>query len=212
MAAVLACGPDAVLSHTDAAARWGIWGTPSGAVHVSVPSQNGRRHRDGIVLHRCSTLLPRQTTVREFIPVTTPARTVSDLRRMLCKRQIAGVLRRAEQRRLDVGPQPEWAAGDPDQSELERRFLTLCRRHGLRPPEREQVVGAYTVDFLWHDARLVVEVDGYGTHGTRAAFEADRARDVALKLTGYEVVRFTWRQVVDDGPGVAAALRAVLGR
>lgn len=128
---------------------------------------------------------------------------------MLPDRQIAAVLRRAEQRQLDVGPQPEWV-DDPDHSELERRFLALCRRHGLPSPEREQVIGAYTVDFVWRAARVVVEVDGYGSHGTRAAFESDRARDVAIKLRGFDVIRFTWRQVAHDGPDVASTLRAVL--
>jgi very-short-patch-repair endonuclease len=57
----------------------------------------------------------------------------------------------------------------------------------------------------------VVEVDGFGAHGTRYAFEADRARDIQLKLIGHDVVRFTWRQIVGDASAVAATLRALLG-
>ena len=209
LAAVRACGPAAVLSHTAAAALWDLWSMPSGPVHVSDLSRNGRRRRDGIVLHRPTTLLPSQTTVRRAIPVTTPARTVRDLRRILSKRQIASVLRRAEHRRLDVGPQPEWV-DDPSQSELERRFLALCRRHRLPPPMRQQIIGAYTVDFLWPEARLVVEADGYATHGPRAAFETDRARDLALRRIGYEVIRLTWRQIVHEGAAVATSLRSLL--
>jgi very-short-patch-repair endonuclease len=71
-------------------------------------------------------------------------------------------------------------------------------------------VGPFLVDFLWRSRRWVVEVDGFGAHGTRSAFETDRARDARLKLMGYDVVRFTWRQIVDEAPGVAATMRALL--
>ena len=71
-------------------------------------------------------------------------------------------------------------------------------------------VGPFTVDFFWPARRLIVEVDGWDSHGTRAAFEADRERDTQLKLLGYEVVRFTWRQLTDDPAGVAGALRELL--
>jgi very-short-patch-repair endonuclease len=73
-------------------------------------------------------------------------------------------------------------------------------------------VGPFIVDFLWRDARLVAELDGYAAHGGRAAFEADRARDVELKLLGFEVVRFTWQRLSSDSRGAAATLRALLER
>jgi very-short-patch-repair endonuclease len=101
---------------------------------------------------------------------------------------------------------------DPTRSELERRFLNLCRRHGIPLPEVNVRVDAFTVDFLWRDARLIVETDGFQTHGTRFAFEADRARDARLKAIGFEVLRFTWRQLTRDGPAVAETVRAVRGR
>ena len=98
----------------------------------------------------------------------------------------------------------------PTRSELERRFLRLCRRHRLPTPEVNVRIGPFIVDFLWRDRALIVETDGYRFHRGRSAFEGDRARDVELKLRGYEVVRFTYRQVVDEAAGVARTLRALL--
>jgi very-short-patch-repair endonuclease len=99
---------------------------------------------------------------------------------------------------------------DGTRSELEARFLALCRRHHLPQPLVNARVGSFTVDFLWPGPALIAEVDGYRAHGGREAFEADRARDTELKLLGYEVIRFTWRQVTEDPRAVAAALRALL--
>lgn len=99
---------------------------------------------------------------------------------------------------------------DLTRSELERRFLLLCRRHRLPTPEVNVRVGPFIVDFLWRDKRLIVETDGYRFHRGRSAFEGDRARDVELKLRGYEVVRFTYRQVVERASPVARTLRVLL--
>jgi very-short-patch-repair endonuclease len=211
LGAVLACGHGAVLSHTAAAALWEIRAIPSGAIHVTVPTYAGRRQRSGIMLHRSGTLLPSDTTVRDSIPVTAPCRTVADLRRTLPPTQLKAVLRRAEQQHLEIGPQPEHV-GDPDRTELERRVGALCRRHSLPRPREQVVIGPYTVDFLWPERRLVLEVDGWEAHGARIAFEDDRARDAELKLLGYDVIRFTWRQVTRKGPWVAATVRRLLAR
>jgi very-short-patch-repair endonuclease len=81
-------------------------------------------------------------------------------------------------------------------SELEERFLVLCRQRGLPQPQVNVPLLDYVVDFFWPDARLVVEVDGHATHGTRRAFEADRDRDARLTIASYRVVRFTWSDVV----------------
>jgi very-short-patch-repair endonuclease len=116
-------------------------------------------------------------------------------------------LRRAEFLRLPLCEQLE---PDHTRSELESRFLALCRRHRLPTPEVNVRVGPFLVDFLWRARRLVVEVDGFRAHGTRSAFEADRARDTRLKLMGHDVFRFTWRQIVGEGSAVAATLRALL--
>jgi Protein of unknown function (DUF559)/Transcriptional regulator, AbiEi antitoxin len=209
LAAVLACGEGAALSHTGAAALWDLRGVPSGRVHVTVPTHAGRPQRPGIRIHRSITLLPSLVTVRRGIRVTTVNRTVVDLRRMLSPAQLRAVLRQAQIRRLDTGPQPQ-SITDPDHTELERRFAALGRRHGFPPPLAQQVIGPYTVDFLWPAQRVIVEVDGWHTHGTQTAFEDDRARDAWLTAQGYRVVRFTWRQVTREGPWVAKVVLGLL--
>ncbi len=99
---------------------------------------------------------------------------------------------------------------DLTRSELEHRFLRLCRRHRIPTPEVNVRLGPFLVDFLWRDQRLIVETDGYRFHRGREAFEADRARDVELRLLGYTVVRFTHRQVVREPSRVAQALSKLL--
>jgi very-short-patch-repair endonuclease len=110
---------------------------------------------------------------------------------------------------LDIGKDLE---AEPTRSELEHHFLRLCRRHRLPMPEPNAAVGPFTADFLWREPALIVETDGYRYHRGRQAFEDDRARDTELRLMGYEVVRFTYRQVADDPERVAAILRALLAR
>jgi very-short-patch-repair endonuclease len=213
MAAVLAAGAEAVLSHMSAAELWGLLGSRkrqashqiTHPIHVTVPGHGESRR--GIRLHRSRTLTPLQITRRLGIPVTNPSRTLTDLRRVLPKPQFAAALRQAEFLGLPLEAAPE---PDHTRSELERRFLALCRRHRLPPPEVNPRVGLFTVDFLWPKRRMIVEVDGYRAHGTRAAFESDRARDVELRLLGYEVVRFTWRQLTDRPREVAGALLSLL--
>jgi very-short-patch-repair endonuclease len=209
LAAVLACGPGAVLSHTHAAAAWEIRHAPSGPIHVTVPGNAGRKRRAGITIHRSSTLLPSHTTVRRSIPVTQPARTLSDLRPLLAPDDWERTRSRALDHHYDLGALGDGAV--PSFSELEDRLKRLCRRHSLPSPRAQQQIGPYTVDFLWPDQRLVVEMDDFGTHGTRSAFESDRERDAWLTAEGYRVMRFTWRQLRDDPRRVVAMLRAVLG-
>jgi very-short-patch-repair endonuclease len=126
---------------------------------------------------------------------------------VLPARELAAALREADYVRLPIGGR---FRPDGTRSELEARFLSLCRRHRLPPPEVNVWVDRFLVDFLWRHERLVVELDGWESHRTRSAFEADRARDARLKVLGYDVVRFTYRQVTGDAAGVAAALRALL--
>jgi len=207
MAAVLACGEAAMLSHTSAAELWGMCRRHPGPIHITVVGTGGRKQRRGILLHRSSTLTAQQRTVRHGIPVTSAARTLEDLRPLLSPAQFALALREAEFRRLAVGNQEK---GDGSRSELEARMLALCRRHRLPQPEVNASIDGYLVDFIWADASLIVEMDGWESHRTRSAFEADRARDARLAVLGYEVIRFTWRQVTDDARGVAKTVRALL--
>ena len=216
MAAVLACGDGAVLSHQSAAELWGIrrrdrrpmeaGGQPS-AIHVTVPRTSGMRRRRGIALHRSSTLTANQCSRRDGIPVTTPARTLADLQPILSRAEFGAALREAEFLRLPIGDR---FSSDGGRTELESRFLSLCRRHRLPKPEVNVKVDRFEVDFLWRDQRLIVEVDGWDSHRTRSAFEEDRARDARLTVLGYEVLRFTWRQVTADVATVAETIRRVL--
>jgi very-short-patch-repair endonuclease len=139
--------------------------------------------------------------------VTTPSRTLADLRRLLPQPQFAAALRQAEFLRLPIDQE---LGPDRTRSELEARLLALCRRHRLPRPTVNVRVGSFIADFLWPEHRLVVELDGYRAHSGRSAFESDRARDIELKLLGYEVIRFTWRQLTSEPASVAHTLRRLL--
>jgi very-short-patch-repair endonuclease len=213
LAAVLAVGPGAALSHASAGALWGMLRSPGPdssravtlPIHVTV--RGASESRRGIRVHRSRTLTPDKITVRLGIPITTPSRTLTDLRSFLGRPQYAAALRQAEFLGLPLDPDLE---PDRTRSELEGKLLALCHRHRLPQPEVNVRVASFTVDFLWAGRRLIVEVDGYRAHGTRSAFEADRARDVELQLLGYDVARFTWRQLTERPGEVAGALRQLL--
>jgi very-short-patch-repair endonuclease len=207
-AAVLACGEGAVLSHRSAAALWGLLRASDGPVDVTTPSTAGRRNRRGIRVYRSSSLTSGTTTIRGNIAVTTPQRTLADLRRVVAVQLWRSAARRAEV--LGLGARAADGGPAPTRSELEDRFLRLCRRHRLPLPEVNVRVGPFLVDFLWRDRLLIVEADGYRYHRGRQAFESDRARDLELRRLGYDVIRLTFRQVVDEPAAVSCTLRALL--
>jgi very-short-patch-repair endonuclease len=209
MAATLAYGEGAVLSHRSAAELWEMLPARAASIHVTVSGDGGRAKRPGIHVHRSGALLPSQTTQRTGVPVTKPARTLQDLRRVTSVDDVRRAIRQAEFLGLDLGDQAHREL-ELTRSELERRFLSLCRRHRLPIPEVNVRLGRYEADFLWRESALIVETDGYRSHGGRSAFEDDRARDLELKLLGYEVVRFTYRQVVEHPQRVARTLRILL--
>jgi hypothetical protein len=161
MAAVLACGKGAVLSHRTAAVLWRLLKPNDAPIEVSVPSTSGRAERPGIRLHRRISLAPRELTERLGIPVTTPAKTIIDLRHAVMPAELRRAVRQAEVFGMQTGLEPETV---PTRSELEDRFLQLCRRHRLARPEVNVRVGLYEVDFLWREQRLIVEADGYRFH------------------------------------------------
>ena len=232
MAAVLAGGDDAVLSHGSAAAAWDLRPVGTGAIHLTVPGDAGRRRRAGIRVHRCGTLEASDTTTHHEIPITAPARTLIDLAATLKGRPLEQALDRAEQLRLvdfaDLAARVEARPGRPGspalqamlsrysagstftRSELEERFLALCDDHGLPRPETNTRIEGIECDFAWWDARLVVEVDGYAYHRSPSAFEDDRERDVTLSLAGWQVLRFTWAQLTRRPAWVARAVRLAL--
>ena len=229
-AAVLACGPDAVLSHRDAGALWRIRACNRRLIDVTTPHR-GRKGPKGVHLHRVRRLDPADVTVRDGIPVTTLARTLLDLAEVVDAAAVAKAVNEAEVLRLLDTRACEDALGRANgrrrahvlrevlaeaaevgisSRELQRRFRRLCHGAGLPMPVEEAEVLGLEVDFLWPEQRLVVETDGAATHLTRKAFERDRARDVDLALAGYLVLRFTHRQVTAAPGDVAAKLRRAL--
>jgi hypothetical protein len=232
MAAVLACGPGAVLSHQSAAALWGIRPARHVPIEVTCRSRAGRRPRKGIIVHRTRRLAAGEVTRREAIPVTTPARTLLDLAEVVPRRALERAIDEAERLRLfdlravravlhsNGGRRGAALLGSVleehhigstlTRSELEERFLALCRAHNVPVPEVNEPIGPYEVDFLWRAGRLIAETDGRESHGTRAAFEHDRARDARLTVAGYRVVRFTYRQVLREPKVVASVVRSLL--
>jgi len=211
MAAALACGEGAAISHRSAAALWGILSLSArGSIELTLPTDGGRKRRRGIVIHRSRTLTARDVKRRAGIPLTSPLRTLADVRRTQPEKLHQRAIRRALDLRLvsevDLGTDP-----DLTRSELERQFLTLCRRRRVPKPEVNVRVDRFEVDFLWREEMVVVETDGFRHHGHRAAFESDRTRDAELQSLGYQVLRFTYRQVCESTDDVASALRAVLG-
>lgn len=178
----------------------------AGPVHVTVPGTFGRARRPGIRIHRSSTLGPLDCTRRRGIPVTTADRTLTDLRGTVPPGEFRRALRQAEVLGLPVPAQES----DLTRSELERRLLAPCRRHAVPTPEMNVRIDGLMVDFLWRDGRPVVETDGYRYHRGRAAFEDDRARDVRLKLLGFDVLRFTERQLRKEPRSVVEAIRRLL--
>ncbi len=220
MAAVLACGAGALLSHGSAAVHWELLRPLEGPIDVSVPTQNGRRKRQGVRIHRCLSLdqaqfrtrgsekrLSPQGTIRNRIPVTTVPRTLADLRRSSLRPSLVRrAIRQAEFLQLPLGE----IETDGTRSDLERDFLCLCRRHRLPAPEVNVPIGKVTVDFLWREERLIVETDSYATHGGVVAFEDDKARDMYLRRLGYRVHRYSERQLEAEPLAVVEDLSAAL--
>jgi very-short-patch-repair endonuclease/predicted transcriptional regulator of viral defense system len=235
MAATLACGSGAALSHAAAAALWELRATSATTIDVTVPTAGGRRRRAGLRVHRDPALAADEVTVRDGIQVTTPARTILDLAATLSERELERLLDQAEVERLadmfsfDVvlakhaghhraaklrRTLAHHAPGTTlTKSELEERFLAVCRAHGLPQPHVNATVAGLEADFLF-DAphRLIVETDGWQYHGTRAAFERDRARDARLARAGYRTLRFTDRQIAHDPETVAETVAIALGQ
>ncbi len=175
---------------------------------VTVPGAADPGRRRGIRVHRSVRLDSSATTIRDNIPVTRPARTLSDLERTAQSH----VVRRARRQAEYLGLPLDEVATDGSRSDLESAFLALCRRNRIPEPEVNVPVGPYTVDFLWRDRGLVVEVDGYGAHRGRQAFTDDRVRDAWLARHGLDVQRFSDWQIENQAREVVATVWSRLGR
>lgn len=235
MAAVLACGTGAVLSHRSAAELWKIRPYAVGAIDVTVPRHS---HSSQRVRRHCATPPPDEITVSDGIPVTTVPRTLFDLAEVAPAIEVESALRESEYLRLhdrlslldllDRYPGRRGSrtireslarrAEHPGRvrSPLEERFLPFLRRHRLPPPQLNAWISLrgrrFQVDCLWSEPKQIVEVDGYESHGTRIAFREDRARDRVLRVAGYEVTRIAWAQLDDESEAIAADLRTLLSQ
>ncbi|HST70152.1 MAG TPA: DUF559 domain-containing protein [Solirubrobacterales bacterium] len=214
MAAVIACGGEAVLSHSSAAALWRIGIEGRDLIEVSVPSRYQRR-RPGLRIYRRSSLWPEDHTARHDIPVTTPIQTLIDMALRLDRRGVERMINEADKYDLVHPPELREAldtrVGEPGvaklrqildrrtfrltKEELERRFLPLARKAGLLVPLTGQWVNEFEVDFYWPELGLVVETDGLRYHRTPAEQARDRLRDQAHTAAGLTQLRFTHEQV-----------------
>lgn len=232
MAAVLACGEAAVLSHSSAAALWRIGYEQRNLVELSLPSPS-RRRRPGIRIHRRPSLnVRRDITTRHNIPVTTPVQTIIDLALRLDRRGLERVINEADKYDLVHPPELrealEQRQSEPGaaklrhildrrtfrltKEELERRFFPLVARAGLPVPLTGQWVNEFEVDFYWPELGLVIETDGLRYHRTPAEQARDRLRDQAHTAAGLTQLRFTHEQVRYEPDYVLSVLRATATR
>ena len=218
MAAVLACGPDAALSHRSAAALWRIlprWYAPT---EVTTPT---KRAHPGIHVHRSRHV---DATTHYGIPVTTPARTLVDLADVLNPKQLTRALNEAQVLRLITPAElttlltrypgrrtsqltPERGA---TRSTLEDDFVRFLKRHRLPIPELNQTIAGHEVDAVYREQKLVIELDSRQFHTTPHAFENDRDRDADLLNAGYATLRITNQRLKLHATKEAQRLREIL--
>jgi very-short-patch-repair endonuclease len=233
MAAVLACGDGALLSHRSAAALWGLK-PPGGPFIETTTNVSGvRARRDGLRLHRSKIVAPRFATMHEGVPVTSVAWTLLDLASVVGAPQLRRAVEAAEQRELfDLNEIHAALAAAPGRrgsrkllallddlkdhgitrtrSEVEALLLQLCIDHGFPRPEVNRYDNGREVDFRWPRHHLIVEVDGWQFHRSRRAFVTDRARDRAALASGWRVARFPATEVISESGRVAAEIHALL--
>lgn len=230
MGGVLACGPDAVLSHHNAAAQLGLRPMSNAVIHVTTTR---RRRPRGIAVHRVRHLHPDDVTVHEDMPVTSVARTSLDMAETLALRQLIRVLEQSERlglfdlNAIDAlmtrshgrrGVKPlnqalEAINGEPPltNSSWERDLLDFCDDYDIPRPELNVLVEGYLVDAFWRGPKVIVELDSWDHHRSRTAFEEDRERDCVLDLAGYPVLRITWRRMDTQPHAVARQIKRRVG-
>ena len=222
LAAVLACGEGAVLSHRSAATFWGI---RLGELFRAEVTTGDRRRHQLITTHRAN-LSVADHTIHRGIRVTSPARTLADVAHVLDHDELTRALREAMFRRLydpkaiedALTRRPSRALKDllteatVTQSMMEDRFLTICKRHHLPMPQTQHRIGAKRYDFAWPQQRVVVETDSWLAHSTPYAFQADRGQTNALQLAGWLVLRLTWADLTGRSRATATTVRQALTR
>jgi len=230
LAAVLAVGPRAVLSHRDAAGLHDL--RPANHAQVDVTTLQQPRAICGIAIHRTTVLDAQDVTTVHGIPVTTVARTLVDLAGIVPEDHLAKAIKEAERQRTfdlrqvkDAMARTRGRTGrghralrkaiaehaalglSATDSILEDAFLRLLRDARLPRPITNALLEGFRVDAVWRKHRIAVELDGWEHHHDRHAFERDRQRDAALTAAGWRVVRFTYRQVTARPDEVTQTLR-----
>lgn len=233
MAAVLACGDRALLSHLSAAVIWGLMRSASGRYHVTTPDR-GRKSSPGLIVHRTRHIAADESAILRGIPVTSVARTLVDLAGMLTPDRLAQAVHQAEVLRLldtsEVLAALDRAASkrgtralrtvltEPSpgltRNAFEQMFLEACRAGGLPMPTVNTFVDKgdrlTEVDALWSAERVIIELDGAAAHHTRRAFHEDRRRDFDFAARGYVVVRVTWQRMTSEPQRVISDLDRLL--
>lgn len=207
LAALLACGPTAALSHRTAGVLYRVFPSWTGPVEVTIPDRRCRQRPR--LRPYAKALLEKEVTIRHGLRLTTPARTLRDLATVLDPAQHQRATNEAEV--LGLVPIRADKPGIT-RKEAERRLLALLQRSGLTPTKTNIKIENHEVDALFQDQRLIVEIDGYAFHRTRASFEKDRRRDADLLAAGYRVMRVTWRQLTEEPEALIARLAAALAR
>jgi hypothetical protein len=242
LAAVLACGPGAVLSHASGAALWGIRATNRSRVDVTTPGGRGRR-LDGIDAHRAATLTPADVDTIDGIPCTSVARTVLDLAGRFPRRVVERAIDQSDMLEVfDLRAFDDVLARNPTlrgarvihsvldeyqrdevhfstltENDFEEAFFALCDAAGFPRPEVQQYITlpggeVFRADFLWREARVVVETDGGKFHRAYWTREQNAKRDLLLATAGWLPVRLTWRMVFRTPADTTRMLGPVLAR
>jgi very-short-patch-repair endonuclease len=234
MAAVLASGPEALLSHHTAAALWGLRGYSGGVIHVTVPHKSTSTKR----IRRHFSIVPEdERSIEDGIPATSVHRTIFDLAPAVSVDDVVAMIKEAEYlQRWDRLSLPDLLERYPGRrgsrklrfalrrlqeeppgrkrSKLEERFAPFLRRHRLPLPHFNDWIlldaKRYRVDCHWPALRLIVELDGWEGHSSRSAFQDDRSRDRRLKVAGFSVLHITWIQLDVEPEALASDLRRLL--
>jgi very-short-patch-repair endonuclease/predicted transcriptional regulator of viral defense system len=228
MAAVLSCGPEAMLSHRCAGVLWGVV-RQAGEIDVVVPEGVFRR-RPGIRVHRRSLIGPEHRRHVAGIPVTDPVSTMVDVASRAPDWEVERAINEADRLGL-VDPEALRVAiesfprrhglarlrrlldGKPlCDTGLERRFLAIVHLAGLPTPETQVRVSGYRVDFFWPRLGLVVETDGWVYHRTPGEQATDRRRDQTHARAGLTTLRFAEAQIRHEPDQVRRTLVAVAAR
>jgi very-short-patch-repair endonuclease len=226
-AALLSTGHGAVISGRSAAAVYGLTDPDPDVIDVTVIGRKVRPRR-GMTIHRLTALAPADIAKKDNLTLTSPARTLIDFaqhaaddelsnafgearaKRLVSDASLKAALARAPRNHPGAARIRRWIEEDPGRTHERSKAERLMRQHlqaaQLPQPLANVKLHGYLADFVWPELKLIVEVDGYGTHGDRLAFERDRRRDQIHTAAGYVVIRVSWRQLRDEPMAVVTRI------